>query len=531
MSREQYQQQILAAFPMEQPAQKGGTIVLGESGDISTVNPVLAFDTTTFKIVGAVFESLLGASPVDGQPIPGLADSWDVSPDGLTYTFYLNRQAKWHDGVDFSAEDVQFSFDAVLDPNTGSSYTGQINDAIASYRVIDADTFEVVARDRFVTFLFNGPGAVYILPKHVWESVDHSTWSFDGGSTGQDAARVIGTGPFKFKEWIQGEHVTVVRNDDYYDIVPNIDAFTLSVQPDAEASVLSLQSGEIDMMEIIPAAQTQAVIDTQGLAVEIYNDYLLTLYQMNLDPERTTLFTSKEVRQALFIALDRNSITQNIFFGFGEAAVGTQPKLSPAYAPDRMTPSYDFDPARAKELLTQAGWTDTNDNGTVDKDGEEFEFTLIYIGGDATVEQIIAYMTEAWEQVGVKMKSESVGGTELLDRLRAHDFDMFLNGYELSPDGDQGILFACNSYRNGFNFGRYCNPDWDALNELQKREFDPAKRTELLIQQSQIIWDDQAVGPIRFGIPRTGYNTRIHNFYPNGYGFLWSLPYLWVEGS
>jgi peptide/nickel transport system substrate-binding protein len=273
------------------------------------------------------------------------------------------------------------------------------------------------------------------------------------------------------------------------------------------------------------------VIDTDGLAVDIYDDYLLLLYQMNLDPARTNLFTSKEVRQALFLALDRDSITQNIYYGFGQAAVGTQPKLSPAYAPDRMTPSFAFDPEGAKALLAQAGWTDSNNNGTVDKDGEEFKFTLIYGSGDSTGEQIVAYMQQAWKAIGVDMELEAIGGQELLDRLRGHDFDMFLNSYDLVPDGDQSILFACDSYRTGFNFGAYCNPEWDALNEQQKREFDPVKRTELLVQQSQIIWEDQAVGPLRFGIPRTGYNTRVHNFHPNGYGFLWSLPYVWVDAE
>ena len=101
--------------------------------------------------------------------------------------------------------------------------------------------------------------------------------------------------------------------------------------------------------------------------------------------------------------------------------------------------------------------------------------------------------------------------------------------HSLTPDGDQGILFTCDAYVNGFNFGRYCNQQYDQLDEQQQREFDPAARTELLIQQSQILWDEQPVGPIRFGVARTGYNTRIHNFHPNGYGLLWSLPYIWVD--
>ena len=132
ITREEFRQQLLQAFPMEQPAHEGGTLILGDQSDISTVNGILAADSQTFLIAGAVYETLVGGSPIDGQVVPALADSWEISPDGLTYTFHLNQAAKWHDGTDFTAADVEFSFDAVLDPNTGSIYTTTVNDAVAS---------------------------------------------------------------------------------------------------------------------------------------------------------------------------------------------------------------------------------------------------------------------------------------------------------------------------------------------------------------------------------------------------------------
>jgi len=109
------------------------------------------------------------------------------------------------------------------------------------------------------------------------------------------------------------------------------------------------------------------------------------------------------------------------------------------------------------------------------------------------------------------------------------DFMRRVLALPLSTDGSQTINYSCGAYDNGFNFMKFCHEQWDALDDQQRREFDPAKRRELLIQQSQIIWQEQPVGVIRFGVARPGYNTRIHNFYPNGYGFLWSLPFIWVE--
>jgi peptide/nickel transport system substrate-binding protein len=528
ISRADFQKQLLAAYPMEDAKHTGGTILLAESGDISTVNGILANDSTTINMLSTIFEPLVGVSPIDGRPVPSLADSWESSADGLTYTFHLNTKAKWQDGVDFTADDVKFSFDAVLDPNTGSSYASTVKAAVASYRVIDPDTFEITAKDRFVTFFYDVPATILIMPKHIWESVGFESWTFDKGSTGQDPSRVVGTGPFKFKEWVQGDHITVVRNDDYYDVVPKIDALTMQVLPDSEAAVTSLLAGQTDIMEIIPAAQTKSVQDTPGRKVDVYDFYQMTFYAMNLDPTKSALFQDPKVRQALYYALDRDSITRNIFLGFGEAAVGTQPKLSAAYAPDKMTPSYAFDPEKAKALMAEAGWT-LNSDGKLEKDGKQFSFSLSYGSGDATTDQIVAYMQQAWAAIGIKVNLDGVDSNAWLNKLKSHDYDMTLIAFNLGLDGSQEPLFSCAAYKTGFNFMDYCNPAWDALNEQQKREFDPAKRDALLVQQSEIIWQDQPIGPIRFGIARTGYNSRIHNFYPNGYGLLWSLPYMWVD--
>jgi peptide/nickel transport system substrate-binding protein len=529
VTRDEFEQQLFATFPMDQASNRDGTVILGESSDISTLNPLLANDTLTFQIVGAVFETLVGGSPIDGQPVPGLADYWEVSPDFLTYVFHINRDARWHDGADVTAEDVKFSFDAALNPNTGSTYTTLYNENIAGYRIIDEHTFEVTARDRYVSFLQNGPASIFIVPKHIWESVSFAAWSVDGASNGTDPARVIGSGPFKFKEWVLGDHITLERNDAYYNGPANLAKVIFRVLPDTEGAVDALKAGETDVLEIIPAPDTAAIQQTGGLTVDIYDFYQMTLYLMNIDPKKTTLLQEVEVRQAMMMAIDRDSITENIFYGYGEAAVGTQPPLSPAYAPDQMTPTLAFDPNAARALLDSVGWRDTNDDGVLDRGGVKLKLSLIYATGDATTNQIVAFLQESWKSIGIDVELESMDFNAMVDRLEAKNFDLAFLAFSLASDGSQTSLFACDQYDAGLNFMRYCNQEWDRLDELQKREFDPEARTRLLIQQSQIVWQEQPVGVIRFGIARTGYSTTVHNFYPNGYGFLWSLPYMWSE--
>jgi peptide/nickel transport system substrate-binding protein len=255
----------------------------------------------------------------------------------------------------------------------------------------------------------------------------------------------------------------------------------------------------------------------------------MTLYMSNLGPDGPEHLRELEVRQAMMMAIDRDSITQNVFYGFGEAAVGTQPPVSPAYAPERMTPDLAFDPVAAAVMLDAMGWRDTNNDGVRDRGGVKLELSLLYGSGDQTTDQIVVYLQEAWSEIGIEVDLEPVDFSLLVERLEAKEFDLAFLAFTLGTDGSQTSLFACDQIENGLNFASFCNEQWDSLDEQQQREFDPAARNELLIQQSQIIWQEQPVGPIRFGIARTGYSTAIHNFYPNGFGFLWSLPYMWRD--
>ena len=238
-TREEFTTQLVEDVGYTEAATPGGTFIDSNIADIQTVHPFLAEEATSIGIVGLIYEQLVGSDVRTGQPAPtGLADSWEIAPDGVTYTFHLNKDAKWHDGVDVTADDVQFSFDALANPDTGSVYTGAFVDSVKSWRVIDEDTFEVVAKEPLFTLLYDI--VAYIVPKHIWESVPVAEWRNDPGATGTDPSRVIGSGPFKFQEWRQGESVTLVRNDDYYGKVPYIDSYVLRIWPDQTAVVNAL---------------------------------------------------------------------------------------------------------------------------------------------------------------------------------------------------------------------------------------------------------------------------------------------------
>jgi len=527
LTREQMRAQIDESLEYSEAATQGGTFVDATVSDIRSLNPFLAEDEITLGIASLLFEGLTGGDPVTGQPAPiGLADRWEIAADRVTYTYFLNKDVKWHDGVDFTAEDVQFSYDALADPATGSAYTGAFLSAVASYRVVDADTFEVVAKEPLASFLYDTQG-LYIVPKHIWESVPHDQWAADPASTGQDPSRIIGTGPFKFQEWQQGESVTLVRNDDYYGKVPYIDEYVLRIWPDQQQAVNALINGEIDAAGL--EAQDVATVEgVEGVSVATYPSRSFTFYEFNLDPAITTLFQEVLVRQAMMYALDRESMVNDILLGYGEVAQGTQPLISYAYAPERNSLRYNYDPERARQLLAEAGWADSNGDGTIDKDGQELAFEFLHPSGSPTTDQLAAYMQDAWSQVGIGATPRALEFSALVEVLTvSHAFDLVILGFGWDASFIQSAMFDCDQYGVGFNDMRYCNPRIDELNAQARREFDPERRADLLIEVSNIVNEEQPVSVLYFRESIVAFSDRLRNYTPGPWGL--EISYVWIQ--
>ena len=231
---------------MTPPTSRRPTLLLGDN---SPTNPFL----------GLITENLVGSSPVTGDYIPRLADSAEMSADGLTITYTLAQGVTWHDGEPFTSADVLMSYDAQANPDTGSSYTGGLTATAASYQAIDDFTFEVTLTDTFARVVAFGNLYAPVMPAHIWGDVAFADWAADGGSTGADPARVVGTGPFKFVEWQQGTSATLTRNEDYWGDVPNIDEVIFRVYPNATSAIEALRNREIDSFENPDAADIESI--------------------------------------------------------------------------------------------------------------------------------------------------------------------------------------------------------------------------------------------------------------------------------
>ena len=527
---------IRADHPMTDPASTGGVLVIGSAAGLSGTNLMLASDAPTIPFMNLVNEYLLAVDPVDGQFIPGLAEQWNIAPDGRTYTFHLRSGVTWHNGSPFTADDVILSFDAQASPDTGTLYTTSFNSTVASYRKLDDLTVEVVATAVLAQIVFLISANVAIMSKEIWGAVPFADWATDPGSTGEDPARVVGTGPFTFGSLdVAASVVTIEKHPGYYGQAPTIDQVKLQVWPDATAAVEALRAGQIDLYDgQLPPAEANSLKADASFQVDVYDTYSFSFLAYNLDPTRTALFQDVRTRQALAYALDRQSVVDNIQLGYAEVAEGPQPKLSIAFAPEKMRTHYSFDIEKAKQLLADAGWIDSDGDGVLELGDQKLEFSLVYGAGYPTWDQLIAYAQDTWSQIGVQMTPTPVDfSTVLLPIVSGpnptHDFEMLGVGLSWDASGDQTWMFSTDAYDGGANFMKYSNPDVDRLNLAANQSIDDAARVELLIESANIVNDDLPANILYFGKDATGYSARLNNFFPNtSSGGLWSLPYVWI---
>lgn len=530
ISREDYLAAVLEEFNFSEPEVTGGTVIYGEQSDLENLNTLISSDIYTARIGGLVHEYLVGTNVLDGTLVPGLADSWELGEDGRTYTFNLRPGITWHDGTPFTANDVAFSFDATMAEDTLSPRRSTILQVLESYRAVDDVTFEMVANNYWATFLENSVGLVAIMPQHIWGDIPPAEWGQAEASSGLVPELVVGTGPFIFRERVVGESVTLDVNPEYWDTSqqPVIDTFIFRVFGDGAALLQALLAGEIDWMEV-SAADAPTLEGNPDVVLNAYDTAGFNYFSTNHAHPDAPFFGEIPVRQALMYALDRELMAEQIYNGYSTVAMGTQPTLSVAFAPDEINTVYNFDPDMANQLLEDAGWV-MGDDGVRARDGVRISFDVLYTEGVPTYTQQLPYMQEAWAAIGVEANLQAVPFQTLVDTVDAYDHHMAVWGFSWSFDGGQGVMFRCDALRpQGFNSFQYCNPEYDALDTEAELTLDPEARIDLLVEASNIVNDEAVAGILFFSQDIPGHRSTLHNYTPNGYGWMWPLPWVWTE--
>ncbi|MBO8142217.1 MAG: ABC transporter substrate-binding protein [Firmicutes bacterium] len=466
----------LAAAPAVHAS--GGSIALPIVAD-PTFNPwhPNAFVESVF--VNRVLFAGVTKPGKDLQPAPDLAKSWEASPDGTVWTFYLRDDVVWHDGTPFTAEDVAFTFnEIVLNPELGANGAQNFR-MLERVEVVDPYTVRFHLSGPFAalpTYLAYNAG---ILPKHIFEGKD--PWELSEFNKGMP----VGTGPFKVREYVSGSHVTLERFDDYFGEPAKLDFVTFKVLPDANTQVAQLLAGEIHVMII----DNPLIVPRVGRnpRVKVHPVEQVNYYYVAINHDRE-LFQDKRVKQALLMAIDREAIIESVLRGFGTPATGPiSPALEAYYHPDVRT--YPYDPDAARQLLAEAGWQPGPD-GILYKNGQPLKFVLD-VARTKDLEPISALLQQYWRDIGVQVDMVHHEWNAYVGKIVVQrNYDATVNWWITPADPDVLPYYHSSAAHTGFNITNYKNPELDAILERGRQTVDVEDRIQVYREFQEFVAEE-----------------------------------------
>lgn len=450
-------------------------IVVGMQLEPPTLDPTSGAAAAIDEVVYAnVFEGLTRFGP-DGEVLPALAESWEPAPDGLSWVFHLRQGVTWQDGTPFTAEDVVFSIDRAMAPESTNAQK-QLFDGINEVTAIDDATVEIGLDSPKGSLLSNlaWGDAVIVSPATIENDKTHP----------------VGTGPFLFQDWVQGDHITLVRNPDYWGTPAKLEKATFKFISDPTAAYAAMMSGDIDAFPVYPAPENLAQFQADPrFQVIVGSTEGETILAMN---NQRKPFDDIRVREAIAHAIDRQALIDGAMFGYGTPIGSHFAPHNPAY--EDLTALSAYDPERSKALLAEAGVTGLRPTLVLPPP--------VYArrGGEIVAAQLRA--------VGIEPQIVNVEWAQWLEQVfKNHDFDLTIVSHTEPMDIE---IYA----RPDYYFG-YDDPVMRALMRGLDYTVDDAERTEILHAAQERV-ATHYVNAFLFQLPKTGVaNAKIKGLWPN----------------
>lgn len=432
----------------EVKTEEGTTLVYG-SGDYTRINPAM----DEHGEINVLLFNGLTAHDGDNQVVPGLAESWDYDETTYTYTFHIRDGIRWHDGEPFTAKDVQFTIEAIMDPDNGSENAPNYED-VEEITVVDDQTISFRLAEPNVAFLEYMTMAV--LPSHLLEGEDMQESDF--------FRHPVGTGPYQLERWDVGQSIVLTKNEDYYLGAPNIDTVIFKIVADDNAQAMQLESGELDL----------ALLDPKNAANFEGRDGF-TCYDMTTADYRGILFNfandywteNRDLIPAICCALDRQAIIDSVLLGQGMAAYS--PLQRNRYNNENVE-RYDYDPDRAQQILEDAGCV-LEDDGFYTRNGEPVGFTISVMAGEQDRIDIAQAAAQQLREVGIQCTVEIPAQMDWGGQMAC------LIGWGSPFDADDHTYKVFGTGK-GANYSSYSNKKVDEYLTLARQSDDPAVRGE-----------------------------------------------------
>lgn len=465
-----------------------------------TIDPALNSAVDGGNMLLHSFECLLAVDE-NGQLIPGQAETWETSEDGLTWTFHLRDGLKWSDGSDLTANDFVYSWKRVCDPMVAAPYAETVLGMVAGYEEAIAgnlDALQVAAPDdkTFVVTLANPCTYFGSLAAFATLSpVQQATIDANGDAWATAAETYISNGSFYVSEWVPGSHILMSKNPNYWNAdAIKLDGIKWNLIEDPNASYSAYQTGEVLFIKDVP---TEEIPSLEGNP-EFYVDPIIGTYYISLNLQREP-FDDANVRKALSLAIDREYVAGTLMQGtysaasnfmgpgwidtdgsqFMDKANGGQPYID--------TTNHEANLEEAKQLLADAGYPD----------GEGLP-AITYSTNDTAYHKVVAeYLQQAWAEIGVDLTVEIVEWASFTPMRRNGDFDSSRNGW-VGDYSDPSNMLELFYTTNGNNDGKFSNADFDAAIELSRTSLDPAERSEALHTAEDILMEQAGCVPLAY---------------------------------
>lgn len=524
------------AFPRIQQARKAPDFAYGDwfidafGSVVGKLTPLVQTDAYQSAVAAYVLESLIDRDPETLQWQPVLAQSWKIADDGLSIEFTLRSEATFSDGSPVTAEDVQFTYRMIMNPDINCPALRTYYENITDVKVSDART---------VTFYLNKPyflsleftGGMAILPKKFYSK-------FTPAEFNELPGLLVGSGPYRLavepRDWEPGENVVLVRNDNYWGPRPSYDKLVFKTIPDQSASLVAMRNRKIDRYGVQPYEYEQLKADAslnekaQLLEYAFPNSGYRYIGWNQQRDGKPTFFADRKVRQAMTMLTDRQEMADQLMAGLAKVATGPFNPLGQQADPEIAPMPYA--PAEARKLLAEAGWIDRDGDGLIENEqGQAFTFKLMYPSSNKVYEQMAFYLKDAWARAGIDMVPDPTEWNTMLQRIDERSFDAITLGWTGSIEGDPKQIFHSDSRADGgSNYINYSNPELDNLIDTARITMDQAQRRTMWQKAHRILHEDQPYTFLFFSkavvfvdkriknvqITRTGMNDRIETYVP-----------------
>jgi peptide/nickel transport system substrate-binding protein len=452
---------------------KGGKFTTLGHQEVASLSPEGSGPTVQWVAIAQIHNALYEMDH-NYELVPVLAESYEASDDGLTYTFKLRKDVTFHNGDSFSSEDVKYTYEWIMDEKNASTRISDF-ELVSKVEAPDATTVVVTLKQPDVTFMVKA-STTYIYPAKYHAEIGEEAYT----------AKPVGTGPFKLKEWNAQQRTLLERFDKHFRGPANFDEFQLDVVPEAGGRMAALESGQADnSIWALNAEDNQTLSDSGDFTVFETMNVATNHFPLN---NTHPVLGDKAVRQAMVYAIDRQALADDIFKG--QAIIATS-NLSPAvekyYNADVTT--YAYDPEKAKQVLDDAGWTE-GDGGIREKDGQKLAFTCVAISGDSNRRPEAEIAQQSYKAVGMDMQIQEATVDTILEAMVKGEMDMSL--FNWTYGGTNGDPDARDTLHSGGanNFNNFKNDRVDELLEKGVTEQDEAKRIEMYKEIQSIVADE-----------------------------------------